>query len=132
MLVCWAPGQRSSIHDHAASDCFLTVLSGGVDELLYAPVEMEAPAPGAAVPCAPPRLVGAGALAAGDGCVSHISNAAGLHALACAASATGGAVSLHCYAPPIRRLTTFDPARGEATSRAPGFLSVRGVPTPQE
>ena len=45
-LICWKKGQASRIHNHAQSHCWLSVLSGGVEELQFStgtsPVETRA------------------------------------------------------------------------------------------
>ena len=33
MLLCWAPGNQSTIHDHANAHCFVKVLSGNLREV---------------------------------------------------------------------------------------------------
>ena len=33
MLLCWAPGNQSTIHDHANSHCFVKVLDGTLREV---------------------------------------------------------------------------------------------------
>ena len=33
MLLCWAPGNQSTIHDHANAHCFVKVLDGGLREV---------------------------------------------------------------------------------------------------
>jgi len=35
ILLCWLPGQISSIHDHAGSHCIMRVLQGELVETLY-------------------------------------------------------------------------------------------------
>ena len=35
MLLCWAPGNQSSIHDHANAHCFVKVLDGSLREVCY-------------------------------------------------------------------------------------------------
>jgi cysteine dioxygenase len=35
LLLCWAPGQYSPIHDHSGSSCFVKVLKGKVREVRY-------------------------------------------------------------------------------------------------
>lgn len=35
LLLCWAPGQASKIHDHGQSNCGLRVLSGRATETVY-------------------------------------------------------------------------------------------------
>lgn len=34
MLLCWAEGNQSSIHDHADAHCFVKVLDGGLREVI--------------------------------------------------------------------------------------------------
>jgi cysteine dioxygenase len=51
-----------------------------------------------------------------------------LHAVRCgdAAAAPRGGVSLHVYAPPIRRTRLYEPDADRVTLRAPGFFSAAG------
>ena len=35
MLLCWEKGQKSPIHDHSGSNCWVKVLDGQVEESLY-------------------------------------------------------------------------------------------------
>lgn len=35
MLLCWAPGNQSTIHDHANSHCFVKVLDGTLREVPF-------------------------------------------------------------------------------------------------
>lgn len=35
MLLCWAPGNQSTIHDHANAHCFVKVLAGGLREVRF-------------------------------------------------------------------------------------------------
>lgn len=35
VLMCWGPGQRSSIHDHAGSECCMRALCGSLTEELF-------------------------------------------------------------------------------------------------
>ena len=50
-----------------------------------------------------------------------------LHAVGCAEGCTGG-VTLHLYAPPIRRAKLYESAENRVTLRHPGFFSAGGVP----
>ena len=34
MLLCWAEGNQSSIHDHSDAHCFIKVLDGGLSEVI--------------------------------------------------------------------------------------------------
>jgi cysteine dioxygenase len=33
MILCWAPGNQSMIHDHADAHCFVKVLDGDLREV---------------------------------------------------------------------------------------------------
>ena len=35
MLLCWAPGNQSSIHDHADAHCFVKDLDGTLKEVIH-------------------------------------------------------------------------------------------------
>ena len=133
-LICWKRGQASRVHNHGSSNCWLSVLSGGVEELRFTtgdtPVEAEptlAPRlPGvltATTPC--PRLASAGISKVGVGATSHINDATGLHAVRCDGDACEegeeGAVSLHIYAPPIRRVRLYEPDLNRC-GRSTGWL----------
>ena len=50
-----------------------------------------------------------------------------LHAVGCA-EGCGGGVTLHLYAPPIRRAKLYESAENRVTLRHPGFYSAGGVP----
>ncbi|EFN58340.1 hypothetical protein CHLNCDRAFT_142389 [Chlorella variabilis] len=131
ILICWGRGQQSRVHNHANSHCWLNVLSGEVEELRYStgttPVHVEpAVAPrlpgviSATTPC--PLLVPTG--------VSRINDSMGLHAVRCPDDACcegEGSISLHIYAPPIRRVRLYEPEDDRVVTRAPGFNTIRGL-----
>jgi len=50
-----------------------------------------------------------------------------LHAVGCA-EGCGGGMTLHLYAPPIRRAKLYESAENRVTLRHPGFFSAGGVP----
>lgn len=142
MLICWKKGQASRIHNHAQSHCWLSVLAGGVEELRYTtgdtPVEagptLAPRLPGviaATSPC--PLLTPAGINKVGPGGSAYINDSMGLHAVRCDDDACGGpdaeegAVSLHIYAPPIRRVRLYEPESDRVVTRAPGFRTIRGI-----
>jgi cysteine dioxygenase len=137
MLICWAPGQRSRVHNHAGSHCWLTVVDGGVEESLYAPVaaggggEERSAAPalpgvlGATRPCPPLHHLATAQLGAGG--VAYINDKVALHAVGCPQICPGqGAVTLHLYCPPIRRVNLFEEDNNRVVQRVPGFFTVRG------
>ncbi|KAI7837288.1 hypothetical protein COHA_008902 [Chlorella ohadii] len=141
ILICWKKGQASRVHNHAQSHCWLNVLSGGVEELRFTtgdtPVGAEpAVAPrlpgviSAHAPC--PLLTPAGVGKVGLGGTAYINDTIALHAVrcddaACDAAGEEGAVSLHVYAPPIRRVKLYEQEENRVTVRAPGFATIRGV-----
>jgi cysteine dioxygenase len=43
MLLCWAEGNLSTIHDHANAHCFVKVLDGGLREVSLASARMQFP-----------------------------------------------------------------------------------------
>lgn len=65
----------------------------------------------------------------GVGATAYINDGLGLHAVRCDDGACGaqpGAVSLHIYAPPIRRVRLYEPEADRVTLRTPGFHTIRG------
>lgn len=79
-------------------------------------------------PC--PTLAPCGSDLLLPGQTGYISDRIALHAVRCPPAAPApGAVSLHLYAPPIRRVRLFDPEDNRVVVRRPGFWSVRGVRT---
>jgi cysteine dioxygenase len=143
MLICWAPGQASHVHNHAGSHCWLTVVDGLVDELRYRcddagddASELEPPGSPQAVPgvlgvrrhC--PRLDFMGANTVSPGVTAYIKDEIALHAVACPAACPGaGAVTLHIYAPPIRKVELYESESDRVVQRVPGFCTVRGQAT---
>ncbi|GFH12487.1 cysteine dioxygenase, partial [Haematococcus lacustris] len=139
MLICWAPGQASRVHNHASSHCWLTALEGQVEE------EVFREAPGSELlPVRPgsPRPTMPGVLTLEEQCpelqschralltppsTGYINDSLGLHKVGCPAlTPAPGAVTLHIYAPPIRRVKLYEPEEGRVITRVPGFFSIRG------
>ncbi len=60
----------------------------------------------------------------GDGTL-HITDHIALHSVGCAPGAQR-AVSLHLYAPPIRRVQLFEPEVNRVVERTPGYYSIGG------
>ena len=97
LVLCWRPGQHSTIHDHCGSLNAIRVHRGELTSRLYA-------AQGGAPPQAagPARLVEQQTAGAGD--MAGIGRA-GIHQLA---NETGGdLVTVHLYAPPLMHLTVY-------------------------
>jgi DMSO/TMAO reductase YedYZ molybdopterin-dependent catalytic subunit len=101
-VMCWKNGQRSPVHDHAASACALRVLRGTLTETRYAL------APNGAVKAISSRDVEAGGICAAQD--------ADLHQIANFQAGNADLVTLHIYTPPLVRMSTFsltDTGRGE-------------------
>ena len=141
IVITWAPGQVSRVHSHEISHCWMTCLSGSVEELRYRvaegeDVELTSPkSPHASPPPIPgvlssvrpcPRLEVQGVTCLSPGQTAYVSDELGLHAVRCTAGAKEGGVTLHLYAPPIRRTRLFEPDDDRVTLRQPGFYSIRG------
>ena len=138
VLIAWGHGQGSRVHSHSASHCWMTCLSGGVVETRYevkgedadlaSPRTARPPElPGvlcAVQPC--PTLVPGLVSVLQPGETAYISDAVALHAVRCAPEETAGSISLHVYAPPIRRTKLYEPDDDRVTLRQPGYCSVGG------
>uniref|UniRef100_A0A1D2AHT4 Cysteine dioxygenase n=1 Tax=Auxenochlorella protothecoides TaxID=3075 RepID=A0A1D2AHT4_AUXPR len=141
LLVCWQPGQGSHIHDHDNSHCWLTCLDGTLEEKHYQAGESASPVAGSAFPASAlpgvervtspcPAMHATHSQRLGPGDTGYISDRIALHTVACPSGTPApGAVSLHVYAPPIRRVRLFTPQEDQVVVRKPGFWSVRGVRT---
>ncbi|PRW56943.1 peroxisome biogenesis 1 isoform X1 [Chlorella sorokiniana] len=146
LVLCWAPGQGSRIHNHGDSHGWVTVLRGRVEETRYTnpranlhddsapPSPSEGPAAppaipgvlGAVTPC--PQLQKLGKGVAGPGAQLYINDGQALHAVRCADDTDyeHGAVTLHLYAPPTRRVLLYEPEADRVVTRVPGFYSRGG------
>lgn len=68
------------------------------------------------------------------GDVSYISDRIALHAVRCSelmldGGEGEGGVTLHLYAPPIRRVILYEPDLDRVVERIPGFFTVKGQRT---
>ncbi|MBI5434317.1 MAG: cysteine dioxygenase family protein [Planctomycetes bacterium] len=113
ILLCWDLGQVTPIHDHQGQRCWMGVLDGRVEEILYAP-----PEGGTA-----PRV--RGSKEHERGAVAFITDDIALHRIA--QVGTARAVSLHLYSRPIPVCRIFDPATGVVADRTLTYHSIRGV-----
>lgn len=84
VLICWKEGQKSLIHDHAKSDCFMTCVAGELVEERYSKWEAR-------------RLSVETISTYKDSC--HIGGGNFLHRLS---SPNTDSVSLHLYIPEIK------------------------------
>jgi len=156
MLICWQPGQGSHVHNHGQSHCWMTLMDGSVEELRFVedaceeensnkfvagnlggrkslktlnPKIIEIPGVlGTTSPC--PRLHPAGVTSLALGQTAYINDDIALHAVRCPSDCPApGAVTLHLYAPPIRKVKLYEPESNRVVLRTPGFYSARGVKT---
>ena len=105
LLLCWSPGQVSSVHDHDGQRGWVRVLSGSIEETLYA------------------RQVGPdGALAPvccqlfdASPAVVTVDETRAIHRLRNASSPESGgrAVTLHVYSRPVESCGVYDVNSGE-------------------
>eukprot|EP00048_Salpingoeca_helianthica_P016322 m.231681 g.231681 ORF g.231681 m.231681 type:complete len:264 (-) comp18444_c0_seq1:29-820(-) len=151
LVLCWGPGHASRIHNHDKSHCWLSVLSGLVSEQLYQPAYIQSDAT-LVLRSEAENTVATGGQATNDcplllllkeairreGDVGYINDTLSLHRVAnCAISSrdatpedqpqlTPGSVTLHLYAPPIRRVRLYEPGEHKVYNRTPGYFSIHG------
>ena len=98
LVLCWRPGQQSTIHDHDGALNAIKVYSGELTSRLYMPAHGTPPqAKG------PVRQIEEQRVRALDG-MSGIDRD-GIHRLA--NTSDEGLVTIHVYAPPLMRLTVY-------------------------
>ncbi|KAG2450128.1 hypothetical protein HYH02_000231 [Chlamydomonas schloesseri] len=136
IVLCWSRGQVSRVHNHANAHCWLAVLDGEMRETQFqrAPAPPGCPAPdaedaerdGSTVYVEPTKVSD---MRVGD--AGYINDSLALHNVGCymPALAPGeqgprGGVTLHCYAPPIRRVKIYEDSK--VTERVPGYYSKGG------
>jgi cysteine dioxygenase len=98
LVLCWRPGQRSTIHDHGGSLNAIRVHSGELTSRVYRPAVGAAPNEG------PVELVSEERVGPGQPLVGV--DRGGVHQLADTSDAP--LITVHVYAPPLRELTVFD------------------------
>jgi len=108
LVLCWRPGQHSTIHDHAGALNAISVRSGELTSRVFRP------AAGAGQGGGPVELVSEEPVGPGDPLVGV--DRGGIHQLA----DTSGAplVTVHVYAPPLLELTVYD-TETEAVEKRP-------------
>jgi len=92
LCLCWKSGQRSPIHDHADSICGVKVITGIASETIY-----ELTPSGYIKPVSTVDY--------GEGVVGSQDD--DTHQIANLQVADENLVTLHCYAPPLKRMQTF-------------------------
>jgi predicted metal-dependent enzyme (double-stranded beta helix superfamily) len=97
LLLCWLPGQRTVIHDHGGSYGVVRILSGELSEVLFA-----REGDGRPLQRRLERRLTSDAVAIETVETIHRNENV----------ATGPAISLHVYSPPLRVLNSFDEETG--------------------
>lgn len=106
LVLCWRPGQRSTIHDHAGSLNAVRVHRGALASRLFAPVVGAAAGRGP-VTLASEEVVPAGGLTGLD--------RGGIHQLANLSA--DDLVTVHAYAPPLTAVTVYSTDGAEVERR---------------
>jgi len=97
LVLCWQPGQHSTIHDHAGALNAIRVRSGELTSRVFRRAAGAAPGEG------PVELVAEDHIGAGDPLVGV--DRGGIHQLADAGPEP--LITVHVYAPPLQELTVF-------------------------
>ncbi|HTX68196.1 MAG TPA: cysteine dioxygenase family protein [Thermoleophilia bacterium] len=98
LVLCWRPGQASTIHDHAGSLNAIRVHSGELTSQVFRPVAGAAPGAG------PVELVSADRIHPAEPLLGV--DRGGIHQLANASAKP--LVTVHVYAPPLLELNVYD------------------------
>lgn len=119
LLLCWRPGQRTPIHDHAGSTCGVYVMRGEAIEIGFS-----RPSQGPLIPS------GSAVRAAGSLTVNRDDD---IHLVANFAGPGQDLITLHCYSPPLASMRVF----GEDETFFAGYSGVAGralaaTPTPHK
>jgi len=103
ILLCWQAGQKSAVHDHRESGCWMRMLTGQLTEIRWAVAEEskdENKSCGNDYGLKEEHLVKLSERTYKAGDVFYINNSLGLHSVY-NMSTTEQAISLHLYSPPI-------------------------------
>lgn len=92
ICLCWKSGQKSHIHDHAESSCGIKVVTGIISETVF-----ERNSEGYIEPVSTTHF-GKGVLGSEDSDIHQISNLQG---------PDQDLVTIHCYAPPLKKMKVF-------------------------
>ena len=115
ILLCWMPGQKTPIHDHSQSDCWVRVLSGSIEESIFDPAGFIDESL-IKLPSRKKQLK--------KGESSFINNNLGLHTLENTTSEK--AITVHLYTPPIMSCLSYDSSEKEKKERSLFYDSIYG------
>eukprot|EP00940_MAST-03C_sp_MAST-3C-sp2_P001596 g1596.t1 len=136
ILMCWPAGSVSTIHDHDESSCWVVVVEGEAYEVQYTMpcvdrkfIESEMKNPtGARGRCGPLRVCNEAKLSTFGTTSTYANNEIGIHRVENRSMSTP-AITLHVYAPPLKKLKIYDANTNEVhvhAVSATAFLSVDG------
>ena len=118
LLLTWMPGQRTPIHDHAGSRCWVAIHSGQLCIKSYQPIVSDE-APLVAIGSATTHFAGE---------VNYVDDGIAVHSIT--NNAQDPAVSLHLYAPPVARCRAYDEAaRKFRTVQLSYFTTPKDIPS---
>jgi predicted metal-dependent enzyme (double-stranded beta helix superfamily) len=107
LVLCWRPGQESTIHDHAGALNAIRVHSGVLTSRVFTA------APGAALGAGPVQRVAEDLVRPGDGVVGV--DRTGIHQLA--NESPDDLITIHVYAPALMELTVYSTESAEVQRR---------------
>merc|ERR1711879_745862 len=104
IVICWKDGQKSPIHNHAGSSCWMGCLQGKIEETYYHIKDQTE--------------------AHTTGEVAYIRDEIALHVIR---PIDGNGVSLHLYSPPIKSCLIYIPALGKTARKTVGYYTIDKV-----
>lgn len=105
LLICFGPGQRTSIHDYDSAHAYVRPVLGEVVEERF---RLDA--------SGRPELVRTTSLH--SGIISHLGGGDSIHRFENVGD--GRAMTLNLYAPPLRKWRVYDERSGSSSTRPPG------------
>lgn len=116
LVLCWEPGQRSPIHDHAGSICGVRVIQGTATEIYF-----ERSPHGCVFPTSSRRLSAGTVLGSQD---------ADIHQIANLEPHPQRLVTLHIYSPPLHNMGNYSMTEGriyQESVNSAGLLHGAGI-----
>ena len=93
ILICWCKGHKTPIHDHGGEECWVKVISGQIEEVIYRKNENN-------------KLTVLKTLVSKKNQVTYMKDFMGVHSLENISDKRS--MTLHLYAKPIRKCNVFD------------------------
>lgn len=93
ILICWCKGHKTPIHDHGGEECWVKVISGQLEEVIYKKNEND-------------ELTVLRTIVSKKNQVTYMKDFMGFHSLE--NTSDNRSMTLHLYAKPIRKCNVFD------------------------